>query len=114
MEKGYRIQGACLIVDVPDELDHHQAERIRRETERIRRGRPVRYLIFDFSDTSFMDSSGVGMLINRYRELSALGGRVAAAGVGPGVKKLFSVSGLSRIITFYPDVKTAVSELWEE
>lgn len=114
MGDSYQVQGTCLVVDVPEELDHHQAEQIRQETERIRRSRPIRHLIFNFSDTSFMDSSGVGMLINRYRELSSLGGSVAAAAVHPGVKKLFMVSGLYKIIPFYPDVKTAVSELWEE
>ena len=62
-------------------------------------------MIFDFSDTTFMDSSGVGMIIGRYRDLSMSGGSVYAAGVCPVVEKLFYVSGLHKIIKVYSSVE---------
>ena len=55
---------ACLVAKISGELDHHAAERIRK-------------LIFDFSDLSFMDSSGIGVVIGRYKLMKSCGGSVA-------------------------------------
>lgn len=105
MEMEYQLKGPYLIIRVGRELDHHQAEHIRRTMEKINREREIRHIIFDFSETTFMDSSGVGMLISRYRDLSMCGGTVCAVGVGPAVEKLFYVSGLHKIIRVYPEVE---------
>ena len=64
----------------------------------------------DFHQTEFMDSSGVGMIISRYKELSALGGRVAVVGITPQINKLFYVSGLHKIIKMYPEVEDVFYE----
>ena len=99
MGDSYQIQGTCLVVDVPEELDHHQAEQIRQETERIRRSRPIRHLIFNFSDTSFMDSSGVGLILGRYRLMQMWHGQVVLSNLLPQVEKLVELSGLTRLVT---------------
>lgn len=59
MEMEYQLKGPYLIIRVGRELDHHQAEHIRRTMEKINREREIRHIIFDFSETTFMDSSGV-------------------------------------------------------
>ena len=105
MEMEYQVKGPYLIIRVGKELDHHQAEHIRQMMEKIGRERDIRKIIFDFSKTTFMDSSGVGMLISRYRDLSMSGGTVCAAGVCPAVEKLFYVSGLHKIIRVYSEVE---------
>lgn len=105
MEMKYQVKGPYLIIQVGRELDHHQAEHIRQVLERIGRERDIRNIIFDFTKTTFMDSSGVGMLISRYRDLSMCGGTVCAAGVCPAVGKLFYVSGLHKIIRVYSEVE---------
>lgn len=80
MEMEYQLKGPYLIIRVGRELDHHQAEHIRRTMEKINREREIRHIIFDFSETTFMDSSGVGMLISRYRDLSMCGALSARRG----------------------------------
>lgn len=105
MEMEYQMKGPYLIVRVGKELDHHQAEYIRQMMQKISRERDIRNIIFDFSETTFMDSSGVGMMISRYRDLSMSGGTVCAAGVCPAVEKLFYVSGLHKIIRLYSEVE---------
>ena len=105
MEMEYEVKGPYLILGAGKELDHHQAERIRRRLDKIGRERESRNIIFDFSETTFMDSSGVGMLISRYRDLSMIGGTVCAAGLCPAVEKLFYVSGLHKIIRVYSEVE---------
>ena len=104
MELEYQIQGSYVIIKAGRELDHHRAEHIREIIKEISYKRTIKNIIFDFSDTTFMDSSGVGMIISRYRDLSMAGGTVLAAGLCPAVEKLFYVSGLHKIIRIYPEV----------
>ena len=62
------VRGADVIVDVGEELDHYQAALIEKELEAVRKKRLFKNLILDFDQTSFMDSSGVGMIIRYYKE----------------------------------------------
>ena len=65
----YQIEENCLTIFLPKELDHHQTEEIRREADRQIERNHVKYVIFDFGETSFMDSSGIGVMMGRYRKL---------------------------------------------
>lgn len=62
----------------------------------------VKTLVFDFSNTEFMDSSGIGVLIGRSRNLSFSGGNVVAVNLSPRVEQIFRISGLQRLITVLP------------
>lgn len=105
MQVNFFTKGAdCLVTKVSGELDHHVAQKIRNETDmRIVRGR-VRNLIFDFSDLSFMDSSGIGVVIGRYKLIKSCGGNVAIIADNAGVNKLLAMSGIPRIINIYPSL----------
>lgn len=87
-----------LRIAVPRELDHHSADRISREADRQIREGLIEELIFDFSGTVFCDSSGIGMLMGRYKLMQALGGTVRAAGVQDRVARIFMLSGVSKLI----------------
>lgn len=101
--------GAYLIIRMDKELDHHQAEKVQEQIEHLRREKPYKHLVFDFSETTFMDSSGVGMLIRQYKTMSMSGGDVCASGVRPMLDKLFYVSGLHKIIRIYPEWEDALN-----
>ena len=90
--------GEHLIVYLSGEIDHCCAEKLRKEIEDRLRERSIRRLTLDFSRVSFMDSSGVGMLIGRYRTMNERGGSVFARGMQPAVRRLFHLAGLHRII----------------
>ncbi len=60
MKSKYIRENGSLVVYVPQELDHHQANMLRAETDMLIDLYHVRHLIFDFSETNFMDSSGIG------------------------------------------------------
>ena len=62
----YEAHGQTLVIHLPKELDHHNAEEIKREADRLLGTRNIRSIIFDFEKTSFMDSSGIGMIMGRY------------------------------------------------
>lgn len=87
-----------LIVYLSGEIDHCCAEKLRNEIEEKLQDQSIVKLILDFSRVSFMDSSGIGMLIGRYRTMAERGGRVFARGMQPTVKRLFHMAGLHRII----------------
>ena len=59
----YQVQENCLTIFLPHELDHHNAEEIRRESDHLIIRNHIRYIIFDFAETDFMDSSGIGMIL---------------------------------------------------
>ena len=68
----------CLMVYVPEELDHHFAQQITKVVDEELEKGEISQLVFDFSKTTFMDSSGIGMLMGRYRIVRYSGGKVTA------------------------------------
>ena len=91
-----------LIVSLTGEIDDCCAQQLRQELEALLRDPAIRHLILDFSAVSFMDSSGIGMIIGRYKTMKARGGRVSAIGLHPPVDRLFHMAGLHRIIGLEP------------
>ena len=63
----------------------------------------------DFSGVTFMDSSGIGMLIGRYKELQVFGGRIALICVNEKIKELLKLSGLSKLITCFETLEDALN-----
>ena len=76
------------------EIDHHIAPSIRGEIDAFCESyRPAR-LILDFGKVGFMDSSGIGLIMGRYRMISLIGGRLEVVNIPPPLKKIFTLSGL--------------------
>ena len=65
MKPVFETTGTCLNIKLPQELDHPASELIRRESDRIMGKIYIRTICFDFGDTEFMDSSGVGLIMGR-------------------------------------------------
>lgn len=98
-------KGSTLILHISEELDHHMAVSVSRMVDtQIEKGN-LKVLIFDFTGMTFMDSSGIGMVMGRYRKMSYLGGQTYVTGIGAGVDRIFSMSGLYRIIPKYQERK---------
>ena len=98
----------ALLVRVKGELDHHKAEKIRIAVdEEIRRTNAVN-IIFDFSELSFMDSSGLGVIMGRYKKVRTLGGRIIIYGVNADILRIMEMSGLNRIIKLTPNFEKSI------
>lgn len=98
MNVGKECRGRTLIVAVTGELDHHTAGLLKSNIQaELDRG-VIRHLILDFSGLSFMDSSGLGVLLGRYKELAKWQGRMLVFGLQPAVEKLFMMTGLNKLI----------------
>ena len=87
-----------LTVYLSGEIDHCAAERMKNEMEGLIKKTKEKTMILDFSDVTFMDSSGVGMLIGRYKTKSVYGGKIYACGLRAAVERLYRMAGLHRII----------------
>lgn len=98
MECHYELKKGCLTISVPRELDHHSAEQLRQEADLLIDSYRVRRLVFDFSGTEFMDSSGIGVLIGRCRNMSYCGGIVKARHMNDRIQKIFHLSGLQTLM----------------
>jgi len=95
--------GATLILHISEELDHHMAMQVSKTVDtQIEKGN-LKTLIFDFTGMTFMDSSGIGMVMCRYKKMNYLGGKTYVAGVHEAVDRIFSMSGLYRIISKYEE-----------
>lgn len=101
MEQLFTITGTTLTISLPTEIDHHSSEQIRREADRLVQKKNIRCILFDFSDAVFMDSSGIGMIIGRYKMMRFMGGSVMAINVGERMKQILTMSGIYRVIDIY-------------
>ena len=83
---------------LPAELDHPASDEIRRDSDRIIGHNYIKNMIFDFSETVFMDSSGIGLLMGRYRALGMRGKCVQVVNVNSHIAKLLRLSGVGKYI----------------
>ena len=98
MEEYMKKRGTMLIVYIPRELDHHFVQKITGTIDQELERGAVRQLVFDFSDTDFMDSSGIGMIMGRKRLLSYSGGTVSAIHVNDRILRIMQLSGIHKHI----------------
>ncbi len=109
----YDISGRCLIIRLQEELDHHNAIRIKDTADRLIDRNNIKHIIFDFSGAGFMDSAGIGVIMGRYRKVIFIGGKTAVANVNSAVDRIFRISGLYKIIEKYDTVEAALSIIKE-
>ena len=93
----YEADGHTLIVHLPEELDHHNCSGLKYETDLILSENYIRRIIFDFSSTRFMDSSGIGLVMGRYKLMNTFGGAVTVANTPKPLQKVMRLAGLDRL-----------------
>lgn len=104
MNSKFNQKDKLLLLEITEEIDHHTTEEIRRKADdEITRFMP-RKVVFDFSNVTFMDSAGIGMIIGRYKMMKMLGGSLEMTNVNPSVKKIFEMSGITRICPIKEEV----------
>lgn len=97
MNSKYIQEDKLLILEITEEVDHHTTESIRRVADNeITRYMP-RKVVLDFNNVSFMDSSGIGMILGRYKMVKMIGGSLEMKNVSKSVKKIFDMSGITKI-----------------
>jgi len=100
----YLKETRTLILKIDGEIDHHSCEKIKKETDYEIQKRAPRKLIFDMKHVSFMDSSGIGLIIGRYKYLLRIGGETEIIHANKEVKRILDMSGIFKIIPIYEEV----------
>ncbi len=90
--------GTTLVAKLTGELDHHTAPILRDTLDREISLNNTVNIVLDFDGVTFMDSSGIGVIVGRYKQISARGGKIMVIRVKPQVDKILEISGLKKIL----------------
>lgn len=105
----YHIKDKCLIISVKQDLDHHNTLSIREQSDKLLDKGQIKSIVFDFSGTDFMDSSGIGVIMGRYKRLTLSGGKIFVTGINHNLDRIFRMSGLYRIVPKFDSIEEAVA-----
>ncbi|GMB07776.1 SpoIIAA-like anti-anti-sigma regulatory factor [Thermolongibacillus altinsuensis] len=100
-----------LLIRLAGELDHHTAEELRLHVTEVLEKENVRHIILNLEQLTFMDSSGLGVILGRYKQIKRIGGEMVVCSVSPSIKRLFDMSGLFKIIRLETDEQFALQTL---
>ncbi|MEG0614163.1 MAG: anti-sigma factor antagonist [Oscillospiraceae bacterium] len=86
-----------LIANISGDIDHHSAVDIRTEIDTEVQTFSPKILKLDFQRVGFMDSSGIGLVLGRYKLMQGLGGEITVVNTPNYIKKVMILAGLDRI-----------------
>lgn len=107
----FEINGSVLVIHVNGELDHHNALNIREIADSRIFDNKIKNIVFDFDKTEFMDSSGIGVIMGRYKMVKGIGGKVGVVNVKKNIDKILLFSGLNKIIKRYDNMESAIEDM---
>lgn len=111
MDIKFTNRGSTLIAAFSGELDHHFAEYVRNKIEREVIKATTRDVIFDLTGLSFMDSSGIGVLVGRYANIRKLGGKAAIICSNGRIRKILEISGVLKLMPVCSELNDALRAL---
>jgi len=94
----YTVRGSTATAFLQGELDHHAAQEARRQLDLILRDPGIRQLRLELSELDFMDSSGIGMILGRYKKLRDRGGKLVLMRMKPSVNRVLELSGIYQLM----------------
>ncbi len=106
----FKVINNYLMIRLPDEIDHHKSVDISSKADRYIMSGRVENVVFDFERTSFMDSSGIGIILGRYKKVSCFGGKVYAVNADSRIRRILLMSGLENMVEIM-DAKKAYGEV---
>lgn len=87
-------EGETVTAFIQGDIDHHTAKEIREQIDEYIQGNRAKLLKLDFSQVNFMDSSGIGLIMGRYKIMKMLNGNVKVVNIPTHLKRLIKISGL--------------------
>jgi len=105
----FDIMGGTLVAELFGELDHHAAEKARDRIDTALDNHGVKNLVFDFTNVSFMDSSGIGMVLGRYRKMDQTEGKIAIVSCSKTIRNILNMAGVFSVIDYFDTKEEAVA-----
>ncbi|MEW6080614.1 MAG: anti-sigma factor antagonist [Bacillota bacterium] len=98
MKIRWQVVDSVLCVRIDGDLDLYGAEEFRRQVDHALQSSQARDLVVNMASVAFVDSSGLGAILGRYRRVSQCRGRMILAGLKARVRPMLEISGIQRII----------------
>lgn len=105
------VKQKVLCIRLSGELDHHSAESLRENVNQAIENYQIQHLVLNLEQLTFMDSSGLGVILGRYKQIKQKNGEMVVCAISPAVKRLFEMSGLFKIIRLDESEKFALERL---
>jgi len=93
------------------EFDLHTAEEFRRVADSALENDKIRHMILNLRGVSFLDSSGLGAILGRFKRLKKNAGTMALVGIMPSIRPVLEISGLIRLLPVYDSEAAALGAL---
>ena len=91
------VNGNTMTARLSGELDHHHTQKLREEIDRsVQKEHPSR-LILNFAGVEFMDSSGIGLVLGRYRLMQEREGSLVLCAMPPHIRRVMRVAGIANL-----------------
>ena len=87
-----------LTVFIERDIDHHTAQTLRDEIDKLIDLMPAKRVVLNFEAVEFMDSSGIGLILGRYKKCSAMNRDLQLSGLNPRCAKLAELSGVLQLV----------------
>ncbi|WP_027363420.1 STAS domain-containing protein [Desulfotruncus alcoholivorax] len=101
----------CLLVAIFGEIDISITDSLREDIDRALDNYGSGQLVFDLGGVDFIDSSGLGVILGRYKKVAGKGGKVFLAGAKPQVKKVLELSGLFNLMEEYSTAAEVIDKI---
>ena len=99
------LQDGILTIVLIGEIDHHCAKQYIQSISAKVEAYTPRLCVLDFQEVTFMDSSGIAVVINTLRNMSKIDGKLEISGLGQQPMKVFRASGIDKLVNIKEEVK---------
>ena len=99
-----------IVIKISGELDSSKTGLYKEKIHQSMRMIGPRYIIWDMKDLTFLDSSGIGLILGRYNEIEKIRGVMGLIGLNNYSRKIITISGLFQIIKEYNSLKAFMKE----
>ncbi|MTI49185.1 anti-sigma F factor antagonist [Sporosalibacterium faouarense] len=111
MQLHFNVKDENLIVRFTGELDHHTAQEIRNKIDNKYKNDMLKNIILDLKGINFMDSSGIGLIMGRYKTTRANDGSLVLINVNSRMEKILTMSGILKIVKVYRNEDEALHNI---
>jgi len=104
-------KGDVLCIRLEGELDHHAAEQLKKQATAAMESKTIKHIVLNLESLTFMDSSGLGVILGRYKQIKQQQGQMVVCAISPSIKRLFEMSGLFKVIQIESSESSALQRL---
>lgn len=114
MEIRFDMIDDILIPVLSGEIDHHSSGELRDNIDNTYDAFQAKHIILSFNEVTFMDSSGVGLIMGRYNKVRKRNGKIAVVGCNEHMIRILELAGIYTIAQCFATIEDAVAKLGEE